>query len=91
MGSVMMLLFIIVLVVVGVLLVLWPDGSGPQQPDTHHSPRGRDPLDILKERFTKGKIAKTNTRNGGEFSANEHSITRLKCGWTCLHFAEDVI
>jgi uncharacterized membrane protein len=41
----------VVLVVAAVLFVRWLGGSGPGQSDTHHSPRGRDPLDILKERF----------------------------------------
>lgn len=53
-GPIMMIVFIAVVVVVVVLLVRWL--GGPGQGGVLHSPPGKTPLDILKERFAKGEI-----------------------------------
>lgn len=58
MGPMMMIFFVAILVVVIVLLVRWLGGHGPSHSGTHHTPRGRSPLEILKERFAKGEIDK---------------------------------
>ena len=54
----MMILFLAVVVIVVVLVVRWLGGSdhGPIAPP--HSPTGKTPLDILKERFARGEIDK---------------------------------
>ncbi len=53
-GPIMMIVFIAVAVVVVVLLVRWL--GGPGHGGVLHSPPGKTPLDILKERFAKGEI-----------------------------------
>ena len=55
-GPIMMIVFIAVAVVVVVLLVRWL--GGPRHGGALHSPPGKTPLDILKERFAKGEIDK---------------------------------
>ncbi len=55
-GPIMMIAFIAVAVVVVVLLVRWL--GGPGHGGALHSPPGKTPLDILKERFAKGEIDK---------------------------------
>ncbi len=55
-GPIMMIVFIAVVVVVVVLLVRWL--GGPGHGGALHSPPGKAPLDILKERFAKGEIDK---------------------------------
>ncbi len=55
-GPTMMIAFIAVAVVVVVLLVRWL--GGPGHGGAPHSPPGKTPLDILKERFAKGVIDK---------------------------------
>ncbi len=55
-GPIMMIIFIAVAVVVVVLLVRWL--GGPGHGGALHSPAGKTPLDILKERFAKGEIDK---------------------------------
>jgi putative membrane protein len=55
-GPIMMIAFIAVVVVVIVLLVRWL--GGPGHGGALHSPPGRTPLDILKERFARGEIDK---------------------------------
>jgi putative membrane protein len=55
-GPIMMIVFIAVAVVVVVLLVRWL--GGPGRGGALHSPPGKTPLDILKERFAKGEIDK---------------------------------
>jgi putative membrane protein len=55
-GPLMMILFIAAIVVVVVLLVRWLGGAGHGA--APHSPPGRTPLDILKERFARGEIDK---------------------------------
>ncbi len=55
-GPIMMIVFIAVAVVVVVLLVRWL--GGPEHGGALHSPPGKTPLDILKERFAKGEIDK---------------------------------
>jgi putative membrane protein len=53
-GPIMMILFIAVAAIVVVLVVRWLGGPG----HASHSPPGRTPLDILKERFARGEIDK---------------------------------
>ncbi len=53
-GPIMIIVFIAVAVVVVVLLVRWLGGSG--HGGALHSPPGKTPLDILKERLAKGEI-----------------------------------
>lgn len=55
-GPIMMIVFIAVAAVVVVLLVRWL--GGPGHGGALHSPPGKTPLDILKERFAKGEIDK---------------------------------
>jgi putative membrane protein len=55
-GPIMMIAFIAVVVVVVVLLVRWL--GGPGHGGALHSPPGKTPLDILKERFARGEIDK---------------------------------
>lgn len=52
-GPIMMIVFFAVAVVAVVLLVRWLGGPGHG-----HSPAGKTPLDILKERFARGEIDK---------------------------------
>ena len=56
-GPIMMIVFIAVAVAVVVLLVRWLGGTAGQG-GALHSPPGKMPLDILKERFAKGEIDK---------------------------------
>ena len=55
-GPLMMIVFIAVIVAVVVLMVRWLGGSG--HGTAPHSPPGKTPLDILKERFARGEIDK---------------------------------
>ncbi len=55
-GPIMMIVFIAVAVVVVVLLVRRL--GGPGHGGALHSPPGKMPLDMLKERFAKGEIDK---------------------------------
>ena len=55
-GPVMMIVFIAAAVVVVVLLVRWLGLQG--YGGAPHSPPGKTPLDILKERFARGEIDK---------------------------------
>ncbi len=55
-GPIMIIVFIAVAVVVVVLLVRWL--GGPGHGGALHSPPGKTPLGILKERFAKGEIDK---------------------------------
>ncbi len=55
-GPIMMIVVIAVAVVVVVLLVRWL--GVPGHGGALHSPLGKTPLDILKERFAKGEIDK---------------------------------
>lgn len=55
-GPIMMIVFIAVAVVVVVLLVRWLGGIG--HGSTPHTPTGKTPLNILKERFARGEIDK---------------------------------
>jgi putative membrane protein len=57
-GPLFMILFFAVLVSVVVLLVRWLGGPWQGTMPPHHSPPGRTPLDILKERFARGEIDK---------------------------------
>ena len=55
-GPIMMIVFIAVAVVVAVLLIRWL--GAPGHGGALHSPPGKTPLDILKERFARGEIEK---------------------------------
>lgn len=58
MGPIVWLLFIVVAIVVVVLLVRWLGVSGGAPESGAGAPR-KTPLDILKERFAKGEIDKS--------------------------------
>jgi putative membrane protein len=53
-GPVMMIVFVAVAGVLVVLLLRWL--GGPGHGSAQHSPPGKTPLGILKERFAKGEI-----------------------------------
>ncbi len=55
-GPIMDIVFIAVVLIAVVLLVRWLGRSG--HGGALHSPPGKTPLDILKERFAKGEIDK---------------------------------
>jgi putative membrane protein len=55
-GPIMSIVFFAVVVVAVVLLVRWLGGR--EHGGALHSPPGRTPLDILKQRFAKGEIDK---------------------------------
>ena len=65
-GPLMMIVFIAAIVVVVVLMVRWLGGTGHGA--APHSPPGRTPLDILKERFARGEIDKD------EFEERRHAL-----------------
>jgi putative membrane protein len=56
-GPIFMILVLVAVIATVVLIVRW--AGGPWQPPAlpHHAP-GRQPLDILKERFARGEIDK---------------------------------
>ena len=55
-GPLMMLVFIAAIVVAVVFLVRWLGASGHGM--ASHTPPGKTPVDILKERFARGEIDK---------------------------------
>ena len=55
MGPFLMIVFLVVLIVAVVLVVRWLGGSV----QSASAPPGKTPLDILKERFARGEIDKT--------------------------------
>ena len=57
-GPVTTIFFLLIVVLAAVLMVRWVGGHGPGGHASHHAPRGKTPLDILKERFAKGEIDK---------------------------------
>lgn len=57
-GPLFMILFLAVLIAAVVVLVRWLGGPWPGTIPPHHTPPGRTPLDILKERFARGEIDK---------------------------------
>ena len=65
-GPLMMIVFIAAIVVVIVLMVRWLGGTGHGA--APHSPPGRTPFDILKERFARGEIDKD------EFEERRHAL-----------------
>jgi putative membrane protein len=58
MGPLMMIIFIAVIVILVVLVVRWLGGSGNGLSAHPHTPPGKTPVDILKERFARGEIDK---------------------------------
>ena len=56
-GPIFMILVLAAVIAVVVLLVRWLGGPSHGMP-MHHTPPGRTPLDILKERFARGEIDK---------------------------------
>lgn len=58
-GPLFMILLLAVLIAAVVILVRGLGGPGSATQPTHHSPPGRTPLDILKERFARGEIDKS--------------------------------
>jgi putative membrane protein len=58
MGPLMMIIFIAVIVILVVLVVRWLGGSGSGLSAHPHTPAGKTPVDILKERFARGEIDK---------------------------------
>lgn len=57
-GPLFMILFLAALIAAVVLLVRWVGGPWQTTAPPHHTPPGRTPLDILKERFARGEIDK---------------------------------
>jgi len=57
-GPLFMILVLAVLIAAVVLLVRWLGGPWQGAMPPHHTPPGRTPLDILKERFARGEIDK---------------------------------
>ena len=57
-GPLMMIAFIAVVVILVVLAIRWIGGSSRGAVPPVHTPQGRPPLDILKERFARGEIDK---------------------------------
>jgi putative membrane protein len=56
-GPIFMILVLVAVIATVVLIVRW--AGGPWQSPVPHHPSGRAPLDILKERFARGEIDKT--------------------------------
>ncbi len=59
MGPLMMVLFLAFLVIAVVVLVRWINGSRGRHPVDGFTRSAPEPLDILKERFARGEIDKT--------------------------------
>ena len=57
-GPLFMILALAAVIVVVVLLVRWAGGPWQATVPPHHTPPGRTPIDILKERFARGEIDK---------------------------------
>ena len=57
-GPIFMILVLAALIAVVALIVRWLGGPWQQPALPHHTPSGRTPLDILKERFARGEIDK---------------------------------
>ena len=57
-GPLFMILFLAVLIAAVVFLARWAGGPWQTSAPPHHTPPGRTPLDILKERFARGEIDK---------------------------------
>ena len=57
-GPLFMILFLAVLIAAVVFLARWVGGPWQTTALPHHTPPGRTPLDILKERFARGEIDK---------------------------------
>ena len=57
-GPLLMILMLGGVIAVVVLLVRWLGGPGLGTASPYHTPPGRTPLDILKERFARGEINK---------------------------------
>jgi len=58
-GPLFMILFLAVLVAIVIILVRWLGGPWQGTYPPQQLPPGRTPLDILKERFARGEIDKT--------------------------------
>jgi putative membrane protein len=56
-GPLFMIVLLAVVIALAVFLVRWLGGQGPGSAAPQSAP-GRDPLDILKERFARGEIGK---------------------------------
>jgi len=57
-GPLFMILFLAVLIAAVVPFSRWAGGPWQASATPHHTPPGRTPLDILKERFARGEIDK---------------------------------
>lgn len=57
-GPLFMILVLAIVVAVAVLLVRWLSGPWHSVQPPYHTPPGRTPLDILKERYARGEIDK---------------------------------
>ena len=57
-GPLFMILVLGLVIAVAVLLVRWLAGPWHSIQTPHHTPPGRTPLDILKERYARGEIDK---------------------------------
>lgn len=58
-GPLFMVLVLAVVITVAVLLVRWVGGPWRQAGPPDYLPSSRSPLDVLKERFARGEIDKT--------------------------------
>lgn len=57
-GLIVMIVVIVAVIAPVVLLVRWLSGAGRDGQSTYVAPRGKTPLDILKERYARGEIDK---------------------------------
>jgi len=57
-GPIFMILVLAAVVVLVVLLIRWLGGLGREAPGPHITPRGKSPIEILKERYARGEIDK---------------------------------
>ncbi len=57
-GPFMMITFLVIAVIVVVLIVRWLGGAGHGANHSPHASFEKSPLDILRERFARGKIEK---------------------------------
>lgn len=57
-GPLFMILFLAMLIAAVVFFARWVGGPWQTTVPSHHTPPGRTPLDILKERFARGEIDK---------------------------------
>lgn len=57
-GLIIMIVVIAAVIALVVLLVRWLGGMGREDQGAYMAPRGKSPLDILKERYARGEVDK---------------------------------